>query len=154
MCTGLRVSEAAACRSMKTKDQTEPNKREKNPWQHKAPTMSSLLGYGLSLAGILARDCAADGINPNVQPGFVIASDEPRLHLILRNVERCRIRQHPLQTIADLDNHLAILEEHKEYHAIAAFLLTHAPRLCHTLRVVRDLRIALHFGKNRDHDLV
>src|SRR5262249_24489631 len=65
MCTSLRVGEATACRSMKTKEQTERNKKEKNQWQHKATTMSILLGDSLGLAGILAPDCAADRINPN-----------------------------------------------------------------------------------------
>src|SRR5262249_60973177 len=65
MYTSLRVSEAAACRSMKTKEQTERNKKEKNQWQHKATTMSILLRDGLGLARIFAPDCAADRINPN-----------------------------------------------------------------------------------------
>jgi hypothetical protein len=32
--------------------------------------------------------------------------------------------------------------------------LAHAPRLCHALCVIRDIRVALHFRKNRDHHLV
>jgi hypothetical protein len=32
--------------------------------------------------------------------------------------------------------------------------LTDAPRLCDALRIVRDVRVALHLRKNGDHDLI
>ena len=74
--------------------------------------------------------------------------------MTLGDVERRRVRQRAFQAVTDLNKHLAILDEHKEHHAIAAFLLTDTPRLCHALGVVRDVRVALHFWQNRDHDLI
>ena len=46
-----------------------------------------------------------------------------------------------------LDKHFAVLNEHKENYTVAPLLLTHAPRLCHALCVIGDIRVALHLGK-------
>ena len=74
--------------------------------------------------------------------------------MTLSNVEGGRVWQRAFQAVADLDKHLAVLNEHKKNHAIAALLLSDTPRLCHALCVISDIRIALHFRKNRDHHLV
>src|SRR6266403_1583026 len=74
--------------------------------------------------------------------------------MTLSDVECRRVRQRAFQAVADLDNHLAVLDEHKKNHTITPLLLADAPRLCHALCVIGDIRVALHFRKNRDHDLV
>ena len=74
--------------------------------------------------------------------------------MTLSDVECRGVRQRAFQAVADLDKHLAVLDEHKENHTVAPLLLPHAPRLCHALCVISDIRVALHFGKNRDHHLV
>ena len=74
--------------------------------------------------------------------------------MTLSDVECRRVRQRAFQAVADLDKHLAVLDEHKENHTITPLLLADAPRLCHALCVISDIRVALHFRKNRDHHLV
>ena len=74
--------------------------------------------------------------------------------MTLSDVECRRVRQRAFQAVADLDEHLAVLDEHKKNHTITPLLLADAPRLCHALCVIGDIRVALHFRKNRDHDLV
>src|SRR5437763_3088930 len=74
--------------------------------------------------------------------------------MTLSDVECRRVRQRAFQAVADLNNHLAVLDEHKKNHPITPLLLADAPRLCHTPCVIGDIRVALHFRKNRDHDLV
>src|SRR4029077_11247814 len=88
------------------------------------------------------------------QPSVIIARPKKRLNVTLRDVE-CRHDQPvALQAEADLDKHFAVLDEYKKNHTVAPLLLPHAPRLCHALRVIGDIRVALHFWKNRDHHLV
>jgi len=114
----------------------------------------ALFGNRFSRSFVFAADGFADQINSSSEATLITAASKQRLDLALGNVECCRVRQRAFQSIADLDKHLAILGEHKEHHAIAAVFLADAPRLCHALRVVRDVRVALHLGKNRNHDLV
>ena len=70
------------------------------------------------------------------------------------NVERSRVRERAFQTVADLDEHFAVLNKDEQDGAVTFSLLTDAPRLRDTLRVSRDLIVALHFWKNRDENLV
>src|SRR2546430_15828997 len=74
--------------------------------------------------------------------------------MTLSDVECRRVRQRAFQAVADLDEHLTILDEHKKNHTITPLLLADATRLCHALCVISDIRVALHFRKNRDHYLV
>ncbi len=103
---------------------------------------------------VLAADRFADQVDPSGETSLIIASPEQWLDVTLRDIESCRVRQRAFQTVADLDEHFAILGEYKKHHAIAPLLLADAPSLCDPLRVVRDIRVALHLGKNRDHDLI
>src|SRR5438094_2802255 len=74
--------------------------------------------------------------------------------MTLSDVECRRVRQRAFQTVADLDEHLPVLDEYKKNYTVAPLLLADAPRLCHALCVISDIRVALHFRKNRDHHLV
>ena len=74
--------------------------------------------------------------------------------MTLSDVECRRVRQRAFQTVADLDEHLPVLNEYKNNYTVAPLLLADAPRLCDALCVIGDIRIALHFRKNRDHHLV
>ena len=74
--------------------------------------------------------------------------------MTLSDVECRRVRQRAFQTVADLDEHLPVLNEYKKNYTVAPLLLADAPRLCDALCVIGDIRIALHFRKNRDHHLV
>ncbi len=113
-----------------------------------------LFGDGLSRPLVLAADCLADQVNPGGETGLIVAISEKRFDVVLGNVERGDVRQGAFETVTDLNKHLAILDEDEERNAIAALFLTHAPRLCHALGVICDIRVTLQFRKNRDHDLV
>src|SRR5439155_12186226 len=74
--------------------------------------------------------------------------------MTLSDVECRRVRQRAFQTVADLDEHLPVLNEYKKNYTVAPLLLADAPRLCDALCVIGNIRIVLHFRKNRDHHLV
>src|SRR5262245_55610008 len=74
--------------------------------------------------------------------------------MTLSDVESCRVGQCAFQAVADLDEHLAVLDKRKKNHTVAPLLLADAPRLCHALCVISDIRVALHFRENRDYHLV
>lgn len=113
-----------------------------------------LLAYIFSAGDVFGADRVADRIDANAQSVFVIASDELRFHLILGDVERRHIRQRAFQTVADLNDHLAVLDEHEQDDSVAFILLSDAPRFRDALSVGRNVVVALHFRKNRDHDLI
>src|SRR6266487_1531241 len=77
-----------------------------------------------------------------------------RFDSVFSNVERGDVWQCAFQAVTDLDKHLAILNEHKKDDAIATLLLTNAPRLGDTLRVICDIGVTLHLREDRDHDLI
>ena len=113
-----------------------------------------LLAYIFIAGRVFAADRVADCIDADAQAVFVIATDELRFHLILGDVERRYIRQRPFQAVADLNDHLAILDEHEQDDSVAFILLSDAPRFRDALSVGRNVVVALHFRKNCDHDLV
>ena len=88
------------------------------------------------------------------KPAFIILGAELRFDMSLGDIERGRIRDRAFQAIADLDEHLAIVDENKEHRAVATIFLSDAPRLRNALRVVRDIGVGLHFAENRHDDLV
>ena len=114
----------------------------------------ALFGNRFSRSFVLAVDRLEDQIDPSGEPGLIIASAEQWLDVTLRNIECRGVRECAFQAVADLDKQLAVLDEHKQHYAIAALLLADAPCLRNALGVVRDVRVALHSGKNRDHDLI
>src|SRR5262249_30985540 len=117
-------------------------------------TAAMLLGNGLSRPFVFAADRLKDQIDPGCQASLIISGPEKLLDVTLSDVECCRVRQRAFQAVADLDKHFAVMDKHKKNHAVAPLFLAHAPRLCHALRVIGDIRVALHFGKNCDHHLV
>src|SRR6266496_440657 len=62
--------------------------------------------------------------------------------------------QNPFQAVADLDRYLAVLNECKKNDPVTVPFLTDFPSLSYTLSVVRNIRVALHLRKDRNHDLV
>ena len=64
------------------------------------------------------------------------------------------VRQRAFQAVADLDKHLAVLDEHKEDHAVAP--TPFAPRPTPVPRAVCNQRYPSRsaFWENRDHHLV
>src|SRR4029453_7932997 len=84
----------------------------------------------------------------------VIAAAKMRLDFVFGDVESGYVRQRAFQAVTDLDKHFSILNEHKKNDAIPALLLTNTPCLGDTLGIVRDVRVALHLRKDRDHDLI
>ncbi len=77
-----------------------------------------------------------------------------RLDSVFGNVERGRVWECAFQAIADLNEHLPVLRKDEQHNAITLFFLSNAPRLRDALCIIGDIRIALHFRKHRDHDLV
>jgi len=114
----------------------------------------ALSGDRLSRSFVLATNRLADQIDSGGDAALIIPSPKKRLDVRVGDIEHRDVRKRAFQAIADLNKHLAILDEHKEHHAVAALLLTNTPGLCHALGVVGDIRVALHFGKNRHHDLI
>ena len=74
--------------------------------------------------------------------------------MVLGDVECRNVRQRTFEAVADLNKHLAILNEDEQHGAVAFIFLADAPRLGNTLCVIVDRRIALHLRKYRDHDLI
>src|SRR4029077_8896525 len=101
-----------------------------------------LFGNRLPSSLVLAADRLKDQIDPSRQPGLVIPIPEKRFDAPFGDIECSCVRQGALQSITNLDKHLAVLDEHEEHRAIATLLFTDAPRLCHALSVVRDVRVA------------
>ena len=110
--------------------------------------------YSLSRSLVLAADRPKDRIDSGRDPAFVIAIAKMRLDFVFGDVERGDVGQRAFQTVADLDKHLPILNEHEKDDAIATFLLTNTPRLGDTLCVICDIGFALHLREDRDHDLI
>src|SRR5260370_34989627 len=77
-----------------------------------------------------------------------------RFDPVFSDIERGQIRERAFQTVADLNEYLPVLREDEEHSAVALFFLSNAPRLSDATRVIRNLRVALHFGKDHDHNLV
>ncbi len=98
-----------------------------------------LFGGRFSRSLVLATDCLADQINASGEAGLIVAIPEKRFDVVFGDIERRDVRQRAFQSVTHLNKHLAILDEHEEHDAIAAFLFTDAPRLCQALRVVRDV---------------
>src|ERR1700730_2394184 len=113
-----------------------------------------LFANRLGAAGVFSANRFADGINPNSKATFVIAGDELRFDFVFGDVERGRIRQGSLQAVANLREHLPVPDEHERYDAIASVFLSYTPGLRDALRVIRDVRLALHFWKYCDDHLI
>src|SRR4029077_17877338 len=113
-----------------------------------------LFGNRLPSSLVLATDRLKDQIDPSGQPGLISPIPEKRFDVPLGDIECSCVRQGAFTSITNLAEHHATLNVQDEHRAIATFLLTDAPRLCHALSLVRDVRVALHFGKNCDHDLI
>jgi hypothetical protein len=109
---------------------------------------------GSSRSFVFAANRLQDRIDPRRDPAFVIAVPKMRFDFVFGNVERGDVGQRPLQAVANLDKHLAVLNEHKKDRAIAPLLLTDSPRLGYPLRVICNVRVALHLRKDRDHHLI
>src|SRR5437667_12865481 len=109
---------------------------------------------GFPRSFVLTTNRLADQIDSSGEAALVIAVSEIWLDVVCANVIGSDVWHGAFQAISDLDRYLAILGEHKEHYAIAPFLLADAPSLCDALRVVRDIRVALHLRKNGDHDLI
>src|SRR5215472_15310089 len=103
---------------------------------------------------VLATNRFADQINRRGEACLIVAASEQWLDVALGNIECRCVRQRAFETVTDLDKHFAILNEYKEHNAIAAILLTDTPCLCHALGIVRNIRVTLHFRKNRNHSLI
>jgi len=74
--------------------------------------------------------------------------------MIYPNVVGRDIRQRAFQTVTNLDEHFAVLNENEKDRAVAPIFLSDAPRLGDALGVIGNLGVALHFREHRDHDLV
>jgi hypothetical protein len=114
----------------------------------------ALSGDRLSRSFVLATNRLAGQIDPRRDAALIIPSPKKRFDVAFSDIEGCRVRKRAFQAITNLDKHLAILDEHKEHDPVATFFLADAPRLRDALRIVRDIRVALHLGKNRYHDLI
>ena len=77
-----------------------------------------------------------------------------RFDPVFGDIERGQIRERAFQTVTCLNEHLPVLREDEEHNAVALSFLSNTPRLGDALRVIRNLRVTLHFGKDRDHNLV
>src|SRR5205823_12346174 len=73
---------------------------------------------------------------------------------VFGDIEGGQIRKRAFQAGTELNEHLPVWREDEEHNTVALFFLSNAPRLSDALRVIRNLRVALHFGKDRDHNLV
>src|SRR5436309_2168272 len=133
-------------------DHARNNDQHNNKNDEGQPTenAAAALSFGSSFTGsfIFATDRFADQIDACRQPSLIIASPKQWLDMTLSDVECRRVRQRAFHAVADLDNHLAVLDERKKNHTITPLLLADAPRLCHALCVIGDIRVALHFRKN------
>ena len=98
--------------------------------------------------------CGQDGVDPGGQTSGIIPRFETRLDFILGDLFAKRIRQDAFQAVADLQKHLAILNEDKQYDAVVLGLLPNPPGARDADGVIIDGRIGLHLRINRDPDLV
>src|SRR4029077_3925442 len=78
-------------------------------------------------AFVFSGDRFADRIDSDLQAALIIAGDKLRLDLVLSDIEGCEIRQRALQTVADLDVHFAVLDEHEQDDAVPFVFLAHFP---------------------------
>jgi hypothetical protein len=109
---------------------------------------------GFSRALVLSPNRLKDRIDSHCDSAFVIAIAKMGFDFVFGDIERGDVGQRAFQAVPDLDKHFAVLNEHEKDDAIATFLLTNAPRLSDTLRVICDLGVALHLREDGDHDLV
>ena len=72
----------------------------------------------------------------------------------LGDLLRGGVGQRSFEPVIGVQIHLAVLHKDEQDCAVSAISLANAPRLRDTLRVIFDRGIALHFRKNRDHDLI
>src|SRR3981081_2388866 len=112
-----------------------------------------LFANRLRAAGVFSANRFADGINPNSKATFVIAGDELRFDFVFGDVERGRIRQGSLQAVANLREHLPVLDEHEKDDAIAPVFLSYTPVLRNALRVIFEGLLAKHFVLRGRDDL-
>jgi len=77
-----------------------------------------------------------------------------RLDTVLSDIERRNVRQRAFQAVTDLNEHLSVYDKDKQHDAITPVLLADAPHLRDALRVIRDVRVTLHFRKHSNHNLV
>src|SRR5437762_8418691 len=77
-----------------------------------------------------------------------------RFDFVFGYIERSNVGQRAFQAVTDLDKHLAVLNEDKKHSSIAPVFLADAPCLCDALRVICNIRVALHLRKDRHHDLI
>ena len=111
-------------------------------------------GNGFSRSLVFAPNCFENRIDSDGQASLVVVGSKSRFDLEFGYVETGGIWKRAFQTVTDLDKHFAVLNEDEEDGSIAPLLLTHAPCLRDTLRVIGDIRVALHLREDRDHDLV
>ena len=77
-----------------------------------------------------------------------------RFDPVFSDIERGNVGKRAFQTVANLNEDLAVLRENEQYDAVALFFLSNAPGLRDSLGVSSNVVVALHLWKDRDHDLV
>src|SRR5262249_16375248 len=117
-------------------------------------TSALLLRNSLSRPFVLATDRLKDQIDSCCEASLIIADPKQWLDVTLCYVECRRVGQRAFKAVANLDKHLPVLNEDEKHDTIPALLLPNTPSLCHALCVISEIRVALHFRKNRDHDLI
>jgi len=98
----------------------------------------TLFGSRFSRSFIFAANGLENRIDSDGEAALIVIVSEVRLDLVFRDVKAGHVGQRTFQPVADLDKHLAVLNEHKKNDAIATPFLTNAPRLGYPLRVILD----------------
>src|SRR5205814_8261110 len=136
------------------REHDQHNDKDDEEQKTRSAGLAVLFRNRFSRSFVLAPDGFADQVDTGGEAAFIIPIAEMGLDMVLGDVECRNVRQRTFEAVADLNKHLAVLNKDKQHDAVSFIFLADAPGLSDTLCVIIDRRIALHFRKYRNHDLV
>src|SRR5204863_8983685 len=136
------------------RDHDQHNDKDDEEQKTRSAGLAVLFRNRFSRSFVLAPDRFADQIDPGGEAAFITATAEMGLDMVLSDLECRNVRQRTFEAVADLNKHLAIRNEDEQHGAVSFIFLADAPGLGDTLRVIVDRRIALHFRKHGDNNLI
>ena len=107
-----------------------------------------------SSACVFSANRLKDRIDPFGESAFVIVVPKMWFDPMFGDVECSNVWKRAFEAVARLDEHFPVLGKDEQDDTVALFFLSNTPRLRDALRVSRNVIIALHFRKHRDHNLV
>jgi hypothetical protein len=114
---------------------------------------TALVSHGPAGAFVLATGGGENGVNARNHAGIEVTGGKTRFDPLLNDALGDGVWDSALQAVANLEEHLPILNEHEQHGTVVLALLPYRPGLRHPNRVVLNGGFGLHLGKDGDNDL-